>query len=205
MLQPSTIKRRLKTLLSEFKRARQIWSELNDDGLEIANSLMNIKLQERKVDYSIYWKNDLDNLPDLEENYETKNLNENYKNLSQSLRQIFEKMGIQYTKMKIQILQMESLLEESCESLGEEFTYDTPLYLTCPLETFVNKSGNILNMYTQELNLKKSIISSIEIINERDKIMVMLSSWLNQPLINIEIIKEFEEVCEIEIDYEESL
>ncbi|EXX73258.1 hypothetical protein RirG_061890 [Rhizophagus irregularis DAOM 197198w] len=114
-------------------------------------------------------------------------------------------MGIQYTKMKIQILQMESLLEESCESLGEEFTYDTPLYLTCPLETFVNKSGNILNMYTQELNLKKSIISSIEIINERDKIMVMLSSWLNQPLINIEIIKEFEEVCEIEIDYEESL
>ena len=47
MLQPSTIKRRLKTLLSEFKRARQNWSELNDDGLTVANSLMNIKLQER--------------------------------------------------------------------------------------------------------------------------------------------------------------
>jgi hypothetical protein len=40
--------------------------------------------------------------------------------------------------MKIQILQMESLLEESCESLGEEFTYNTSLYLTCPLETFGN-------------------------------------------------------------------
>lgn len=60
-------------------------------------------------------------------------------------------------------------------------------------------------MYTQELNLKKSIISSIEIINERDKIMVMLSSWLNQPFINNETIKEFEEICEVEIDYEENL
>ena len=47
MLQPSTIKRRLKTLLNEFKGARQIWSELNDDGITTANSLMNIKLQER--------------------------------------------------------------------------------------------------------------------------------------------------------------
>jgi hypothetical protein len=60
-------------------------------------------------------------------------------------------------------------------------------------------------MYTQELNLKKSIISSIEMINERDKFMVMLSSWLNQPFINNEIIKEFEEICEVEIDYEENL
>jgi len=60
-------------------------------------------------------------------------------------------------------------------------------------------------MYTQEINLKQSIISSIEIINEREKIMVMLSSWLNQPFINYEKIKEFEEICEIEIDYEENL
>ena len=40
--------------------------------------------------------------------------------------------------MKMQTLQMESLLEESCESMGEEFTYNTPLYLTCPLEKFGN-------------------------------------------------------------------
>ena len=45
-------------------------------------------------------------------------------------------------------------------------------------------------MYTQELNLKQNIISSIEIINERGKIMVILSSWLNQPFVNYEKIKE---------------
>jgi hypothetical protein len=54
MLQPSTIKRRLKTFLSEFKRARQNWSELNDDGLEIANSLMNMKLQERYGNFLLF-------------------------------------------------------------------------------------------------------------------------------------------------------
>ncbi|CAG8632167.1 3244_t:CDS:2, partial [Funneliformis caledonium] len=135
MLQPSTIKRRLNTQLNEFKRARQIWSELNDNGITTANSLMNIKLQERQIDYSLYWKEELDNLPNLEEkNHETEN--ETYKNLLCSLHQIFEKMSLQYTKMKMQTLQMESLLEETCESMGEEFTYNTSLYLTCPLETF---------------------------------------------------------------------
>src|SRR5438067_1728956 len=105
--------------------------------------------------------------------------------------------------MKMQILQMESLLEESCESLGEEFTYNTSLFLTCPLETFVNKSLAIFNMYTQELHLKQNIIASIEMINESEKIMTTLSSWLNQPFINYEKIKEFEDICEIEIDFEE--
>ncbi|CAI2178961.1 18291_t:CDS:2 [Funneliformis geosporum] len=165
---PSTIKRRLNPLLNEFKRARQIWSELNENGITTANSLMNIKLQERQIDYSIYWK-ELDNLPNLEENHETEN--ETYK--------------------------------KTCESMGEEFTYNTPLYLTCPLETFVNKSLNILNMYTQELNLKQNIISSIELMNEREQIMIILSSWLNQPFINYKKINEFEEICEIEINYDE--
>ncbi|CAI2182257.1 262_t:CDS:2, partial [Funneliformis geosporum] len=89
MLQPSTIKRRLNPLLNEFKRARQIWSELNENGITTANSLMNIKLQERQIDYSIYWK-ELDNLPNLEENHETEN--ETYKSLLCALHQIFEKM-----------------------------------------------------------------------------------------------------------------
>jgi hypothetical protein len=58
-------------------------------------------------------------------------------------------------------------------------------------------------MYTKELILKQDIISSMEIINEREKIMVMLSSWLNQPCVNYEKIKEFEEICEVEINLEE--
>ncbi len=58
-------------------------------------------------------------------------------------------------------------------------------------------------MYTQELSLKQNIISSIEIINEKEKIIITLSSWLNQPFIDYEKIKEFEEFCEIEINYEE--
>jgi hypothetical protein len=58
-------------------------------------------------------------------------------------------------------------------------------------------------MYTRELDLKQSIISSIETVDEREKIMVLLSSWLNQPFVNYEKIKEFEEICEIEIDNEE--
>lgn len=38
--------------------------------------------------------------------------------------------------MKMQVMQMEFLLEEACESLGDEFVYDTPLYLTCTMEAF---------------------------------------------------------------------
>lgn len=46
MLQLSTLKRRLKTLLSDFERSRKIWEELNDHGLTFANPLVNLKYQE---------------------------------------------------------------------------------------------------------------------------------------------------------------
>ncbi|CAG8463500.1 90_t:CDS:2 [Diversispora eburnea] len=149
MLQLSTLKRRLKTLLNEFERARKIWDELNDYGLTFANSLI-----------------------------------------------------LQYSKMKMQIMQMEFLLEEACESLGDEFVYNTPLYLTCTLEVFVHNAINIFSMFTKEIDLKLKIGNSIQqtIINiEYDQIIVLLSTWLNQPYVDNDKIKEFENICEIEL------
>nr|CAG8445948.1 9625_t:CDS:2 [Entrophospora candida]CAG8451555.1 1000_t:CDS:2 [Entrophospora candida] len=186
MLQPSTIKRRLETFLNEFKRLRKNWDELNDECLTLANSFFNTKLQEQNTDYPEYWIEEFEEFLNLKENYEKK-MSKKVSELWNSLKLIFDKMIAQYTKMKIQILQMESLLEESCESLGEEFTYDTSLYLTCPLEIF-------------ELDLKQKIIlMNNEIVVDREKAMIILSSWINQPLIDDWAIKEFENICDVEI------
>ncbi|CAH1756851.1 12409_t:CDS:2 [Entrophospora sp. SA101] len=199
MLQPSTIKRRLETFLNEFKRLRKNWDELNDECLTLANSFFNTKLQEQNADYPEYWIEEFEEFLNLKENYEKK-MSKKVTELWNSLKLIFDKMIAQYTKMKIQILQMESLLEESCESLGEEFTYDTSLYLTCPLEIFVNRSITIFEMYTKELDLKQKIIlTNNEIVVDREKAMIILSSWINQPFIDDWAIKEFENICDVEI------
>jgi hypothetical protein len=47
MLHHSTLQRRLNVLLSEFQRARRLWHELNLEALNTANSLVNIRLEER--------------------------------------------------------------------------------------------------------------------------------------------------------------
>ncbi|RHZ70271.1 hypothetical protein Glove_273g20 [Diversispora epigaea] len=204
MLQLSTLKRRLKTLLNDFERARKIWDELNDYGLTFANSLVNLKFQERKVKLPTYSTTTIiTTTHSTISNDEFSNLKEKkITDLSQSFNLILEKMILQYTKMKMQIMQMEFLLEEACESLGDEFVYNTPLYLTCTLEVFVHNSINIFNMFTKEIDLKLKIGNSIQqtIINiEYEQTIVLLSTWLNQPYVDNNKIKEFENICEIEL------
>ncbi|CAG8732642.1 8559_t:CDS:2, partial [Racocetra fulgida] len=116
--------------------------------------------------------------------------------LKESLQQIVEKMvhfreAKQLTKMKMQILQMEFLLEEACESIGDEIVYNNPLYLSCSLETF-------------EMDLKQKIILSLELELEKQQFMVILSTWLNQPYIDFDKIMEFENICKIEIENKEN-
>ncbi|CAG8471243.1 4116_t:CDS:2 [Acaulospora morrowiae] len=202
MLHVSTLKRRLKTLITEFERARHIWFELNDNGFTLANSLVKLRLQERKVEFPTCLISELDDSLDSMEEHGEENSNENTFSLSQSLQQVLEKMASQYAKMKMQILQIEFLLEEASESLGDEFVYNTPVYLTCTLETFVHHFVNIFNMFTQEIDLKNKIFSSLQDAN-REQAIVLLSTWLNQPYINDDKIKEFESICELELESEE--
>ncbi|CAG8438607.1 17811_t:CDS:2 [Acaulospora morrowiae] len=174
MLHVSTLKRRLKTLITEFERARHIWFELNDNGFTLANSLIKLRLQERKVEFPTCLLSELDaelddSLDSMEKHGE-ENSNENTFSLSQSWQQVLEKMASQYAKMKMQILQIEFLLEEACESLGDEFVYNTPVP-----PFYVN----------------------------REQAIVLLSTWLNQPYINDDKIKEFESICELELEFEE--
>ncbi|CAG8640182.1 2344_t:CDS:2 [Racocetra persica] len=202
MLQLSTLKRRLVTLLEEFKRARQFWSDLNDEGLTLANTLVNTKLQERLTDNPPEWapeSNDVTRLNDGQSILDDKIIA-----LKESLQQIVEKMAKQLTKMKMQILQMEFLLEEACESMGDEIVYNNPLYLSCSLETFVEFSVIIFNMFTQEMDLKQKIILSLELELENQQFMVILSTWLNQPYIDFDKIMEFENICKIEIENKEN-
>ncbi|CAG8535039.1 24926_t:CDS:2 [Dentiscutata erythropus] len=134
MLQLSTLKRMLVTFLEEFKRARQSWNDLNDEGFTLANTLVNTKLQERITNNPSDCSPESNDFICLNDDHNI--LDDKVAILKESLQQIVEKMAKQLTKMKMQILQMEFLLEEACESMGEEFVYNNLLYLSCSLETF---------------------------------------------------------------------
>ncbi|RIB03151.1 hypothetical protein C2G38_2225931 [Gigaspora rosea] len=203
MLQLSTLKRRLVTFLEEFKRARQSWNDLNDEGLTLANTLVNTKLQERLTENPSDCSSKSNNFIRLNDDHNI--LDDKVVTLKELLQQIIERMAKQLTKMKMQILQMEFLLEEACESMGEEFVYNNPLYLSCSLETFVEFSVIIFNMFTQEMDLKQKLILSLELELEKQQFMVILSTWLNQPYIDFDKIIEFENICEVEIENKEEI
>ncbi|CAG8717764.1 20532_t:CDS:2, partial [Dentiscutata erythropus] len=153
----------LVTFLEEFKRARQSWNDLNDEGLTLANTLVNTKLQERLTD------NPSDCSPEsndfIRSNDDHDILDDKVATLRESFQQIVEKMAKQLTKMKMQILQMEFLLEEACESMGEEFVYNNPLYLSFEFSVI------IFNMFIQEMDLKQKIILSLELKLEKQQFM----------------------------------
>ncbi|CAG8434929.1 8600_t:CDS:2 [Scutellospora calospora] len=172
MLQPSTLKRRLVTLLEEFKRARQSWTDLNDEGLTLANTLVNTKIQERHTDNPSDWTPELNDFTSL--NNDRNILDEKIVPLKESLQKIINKMTKQLTKMKMQILQLEFLLEEACESMDNEMDLKQKIILSLELELEKQQFIVILSTWLNQpyIDFDKIIefenICEIEIQNKKE-------------------------------------
>lgn len=65
----------------------------------------------------------------------------------------------------------------------------------------VERFESIVAMYTDAMGLLGSLLSNkgFKDIKSREQGLSILSIWIHQPSINDDYIKEFEELCEIEI------
>ncbi|CAG8481375.1 12929_t:CDS:2 [Ambispora gerdemannii] len=224
MVQPSTVKRRLKPLLNEIVKAFQIWDDLNNDCFTVANSLVNTRLKERYVDHPELWPSELSpfsvtttsKFPDLKQRYSEK-LNDQISELAQMFVRIFDKMETHcLNKLHRSVSQVEMLYVEACNTLGPDFCTSTPKHYARK-QTYVingiilisiqlvNHVKEILTMYAREIKFKHRIVKEelLSKIKVREEGMVLLSSWLNQPSIDIERRSEIEEIWKVEMEGEE--
>ncbi|KAL1921977.1 uncharacterized protein VTP21DRAFT_10619 [Calcarisporiella thermophila] len=193
----TTIHRKVLTHLSDFRRALKLWSDLNGDGLTVANVLMNARLEERFVDHSDCWHPSLIDFENLKEKYEEKMV-ERVQELKGNLEAILEKMRQQYLKIQTQVLRLEEARIRACELYGQEFVYERPLFRTCTLDKIAIYTQQIFSNYTRELELKQSLVAKLANITEQEVGTVLLSAWLNQPFLDTSLEREFEELIEVE-------
>ncbi|CAO3677899.1 unnamed protein product [Rhizopus stolonifer] len=198
-----TIQRQLSTLIEEFKRSRNTWEEINSHAFPTANKLSNAIIQLRYVDETEYWHPLLImEFPNITQKFELK-MQVIVKRHNDQLLDLVEKMGKQYNKMQNQYRDLCGICRQTKGVHGEEFLYKQAIYKTCSLDSFRNRMRAILDMYSREVETKKSLVSNEKgflSIKSRDEGMVLLSMWINQPGLIISTLQEWEDICTTEMN-----
>ncbi|KAI9493463.1 hypothetical protein BDB00DRAFT_823164 [Zychaea mexicana] len=197
----ASLKRRLETILEDFKRARATWHEISTDGFSTANALVNATIQSRYVDEPAYWHPALlQEFPNVVHAYHKKMewiIKQNHEKLST----IALKMGKQHEKMKQQVAEVQAISKRLCDLQGETFVQSVPLYKTCPMIIYVNRITSIVAMYASAMKTVDTLLGEkgMSNVRSRQEGLALLSTWINHPSINDSVISEFDDLCRIEI------
>ncbi|KAF7724215.1 hypothetical protein EC973_001234 [Apophysomyces ossiformis] len=104
--------------------------------------------------------------------------------------------------MKLQLAELHKL-EQRLQGIGNDYV-NKPLYKTCPLAVFAKRMERIVEMYTNELATKRSLLEEDgwKHITRREEGLVWMSVWLNQPSIVEFDLDEFDDLCKTELGAE---
>ncbi|CAO3587553.1 unnamed protein product [Absidia cylindrospora] len=193
-----TIQRRIETLLVEFKQSRNIWQELNTEGLPAASKLVNSVIQSRYSDDLAYWHPSLQQeYPNIIKKYEHK-MNKLIEQDYNKVSVILERMAKQYAKMATFAQEFIAIEKRASQVLENA---ELPIFKTCPIHIFVKRTSDIVAMYGKELALKRRLVEhGFKQISSQENGMSLLSVWLNQPTLYDHVIQEFDDICKVELD-----
>ncbi|KAI9267414.1 hypothetical protein BY458DRAFT_196929 [Sporodiniella umbellata] len=119
------------------------------------------------------------------------------------LLDLIEKMEKQLNKMQNQYKDLCDIYRQAKGVHGEDFLYTKAIYKTCTLHSFRDRMKAILNMYIQEVETKKSLVSNrkgFSNIKSRDEGITLLSIWINQPSLITPILQEWDDICATEMN-----
>ncbi|KAI7849913.1 hypothetical protein BDC45DRAFT_264447 [Circinella umbellata] len=196
-----SLKRRIETVLEDFKRARATWYEISTDGFSTANALVNATIQSRYVDEPGYWHPALlQEFPNVVHAYHKK-MQWIIRQHHDKLTSITQKMRKQYDKMRQQFMEVQAISKRLVDLQGEEYVQTVPLYKTCPMIVYVNRMEAIVSMYTNAMRTVDMLLAEKGMLNvkSREEGLTLLSTWMNHPSINDSVITEFEDLLKIEI------
>uniref|UniRef100_H3A9L2 Cyclin dependent kinase 2 interacting protein n=1 Tax=Latimeria chalumnae TaxID=7897 RepID=H3A9L2_LATCH len=156
------------------------WENWNESGFTVANKIVNIKLsRQTESDKKLEMEYDGVNL-----NLKPKqsDYNKELEGCCNELISTLENMA----KLELKMQKLTSTIKGICDleayhhgKMGSE----VPLFHTWVTTYFYEVSSKLSEMFKKELQLKQTIVQEIAHTDDRDLMMVYLSSWLYQPYI----------------------
>ncbi|ORX46181.1 hypothetical protein BCR36DRAFT_357294 [Piromyces finnis] len=189
--------RAIKTLFNDLKTCQKRWDSLNTDSLKHASNIVNTVLQLLYVKQPQSWSHTLKDFNSLNTKYQDK-ITSQLPSLQEKLNSFLSKIAYQHNKMIIIQQQLEQVIEEAVSNLGAEYLDKIPIFVSFTLSDCSSILNEIVEMYTTELNLKKTIFNNLLKINDRKEGMLYTSCWINEPYINLKRINDIEELIENE-------
>uniref|UniRef100_A0A8D0BBK5 Cyclin dependent kinase 2 interacting protein n=1 Tax=Salvator merianae TaxID=96440 RepID=A0A8D0BBK5_SALMN len=171
--------RKIKDNAAEWHNLVMKWEALNDKGFSTATKIVNIKIATESKDGRLE--------TECNTALETKRLpvpldyNVELELCCTELLTTFENMAKIHQKME----RLCSTTKGICEL--EKFNHQdrkTPFFHTWSTPYFYEVCMKLLDMYSNELKLKQTIVQEIAHTADQDLLMVYLSSWLYQPYID---------------------
>ncbi|KAL6635623.1 hypothetical protein LY90DRAFT_674845 [Neocallimastix californiae] len=189
--------RAIRTLFADLKTCRKRWESLNTDSLKHAQNIVNTVLQLLYIKQLQSWSHVLEDFNSLNSKYQDK-VTSQLPDLKEKLNSFLSKIAYQHKKMLIIKQQMEQVVDEAVSNLGVEYLSSLPIFVSFTLSDCSSIMNEIIDMYTVELNLKRTIFNNLLKINDRKEGMLYISCWINEPYINLKRLNDIEELIESE-------
>ncbi|XP_030071132.1 cyclin-dependent kinase 2-interacting protein [Microcaecilia unicolor] len=178
--------RKIKDNAADWHNLIQKWDSLNDSGFNIANKIVNMKMNTHFIDTKLEIHCD-------NSSAQSGNICSNNEELQQCCTELLhslEKMG----KIQMKMAKLSSTFKGICDLQTYQHgdIQRTPLFHTWPIPYFYEISLKMSEMYKQEWLLKEIIMQELAHNTDQDLMMVYLSAWLHQPYLenNIRVLLE---------------
>ncbi|XP_070608046.1 cyclin-dependent kinase 2-interacting protein [Erythrolamprus reginae] len=170
--------RKIKDNAADWHNLIMKWETLNDNGFSIATKIANIKNATQFKDSNL----EIDHEDPSDSERLPLNSNMELEQFCTELLETFKKLAKIHEKME----KLCSTTKGVCDLEAYHHTAEpkAPLFHTWPVSHFYDVSLKLLDMYSQELKLKHTIVEEIAHTTDQDLLMVYLSSWLYQPYID---------------------
>lgn len=170
----SDVARRVRECCASWHENVNKWSKLNELGTSVANKLVNLQLQKQ---YTVGNENTL--TVEVEQDM-TFQLQEEISESSEELSKI-------YSSLADVLKRMESLVQNfiAIKKLVALKTNDREvIFSTWTIEQFCDTCETLFHSFNNELSLKEKLMSEFKLCKNRDQLMVYLSLWLHEPLLD---------------------
>ena len=162
--------RRVKVCCRNLHSCAQAWQEYNGQGFDIASRLVNATLQRPE-----------DTAPLEDEAVDSS---------CAQLQEVLEQFRCTLEQLASLSSNLKSIIS-LMEVRGEDPA--APVFHTLPMTAFASCADSMLLDYSQELSLKRSIVSDLlRGQNKRDTLKAYLSCWIHQPYLSSQIGDQLE-------------
>ncbi|XP_053700519.1 cyclin-dependent kinase 2-interacting protein [Synchiropus splendidus] len=168
--------RKLRDTAADWHNLILRWEKLNDEGLTVATSVVNL----RRSSFQAEQRQQVDETPPPSSwpRGETVTLEEE----CLKLQDIVNKMASVVAKMQRLVTTLRGIMDLEAFQFGPEGR-KVPLFHSWSTQTFEEASVFLLDAFTQELQLKQTILQELAHTDSPDLGLVYVSCWLHQPYV----------------------